>query len=187
MVRVVAVYDVAVIAMLAFFWFVILTSDVAATRAHAAREDPGRNIAFFVVLVAVSFGFIAAFDVLLPNPNGVSRHQATTIYLLGFAAIVFGWLLIHTLLVFRYAHLYYRRRDAAEHTGGGLTFPGTEEPRNLDFAYFSFVLGMTFQVSDVQVTSPSIRALALAHGLISFGYNTTILALVVNLVAGLLH
>ena len=187
MVRVVAVYDVSVVAMLAFYWMVILRSDVAATRARAASEDPGRNVAFAVVLIAAAFGFIAAFDVLLPTAVNTTKHQAAFIYALGFAAVVLGWLLIHTLFVFRYAHLYYQRRDRNDESGGGLVFPGTHDPKDLDFAYFSFVLGMTFQVSDVQVTSPHIRALALAHGLVSFGYNTAILALVVNTVAGLLH
>ena len=187
MVRIVAVYDVSVIAMLAFYWSVIFRSDVAATRARAASEDPGRNVAFAVVLLAVVFGFLAAFDVLLPGPSGRTTHQSEFIYSLGFAAVVFGWLLIHTLFVLRYAHLYYQHRDEDDKNGGGLAFPGSHDPKDMDFAYFSFVLGMTFQVSDVQVTSPHIRALALAHGLISFGYNTAILALVVNTVAGLLH
>ena len=187
MVRVVAVYDVSVIAMLAYYWIIIIRSDVAATRARSASEDPGRNIAFSIVLLAVAFGFLAAFDVLLPGPSGRTSHQSAFIYSLGFAAVVFGWLLIHTLFVFRYAHLYYQHRDENDKNGGGLAFPGTHDPKDMDFAYFSFVLGMTFQVSDIQITSPRIRALALAHGLVSFGYNTAILALVVNTVAGLMH
>ena len=187
MARAVAVYDTAVVAMLLFYWIVIFSSDVAATRTRAASEDPGRNIAFAVVLTAIAFGFIAAFDILLPGQSALEKHRAALLYVLGFGAVVLGWLLIHTLFVFRYAHLYYRRRERSDKDGGGLVFPGTHEPKDLDFAYFSFVLGMTFQVSDVQVTAPRIRALALAHGLISFGYNTAILALVVNAVAGLLH
>ena len=186
MVRVVAVYNAAVIGVLAFDWLVIFRSDIAATRARAASEDPGRNVAFWVVVLAIAFGFIAAFDILLPTPN-LTRHQAITLYGLGLLAVVLGWLLIQTVFVFRYAHLYYERRDRQDREGDGLAFPGTKEPKDLDFAYFSFVLGMTFQVSDVQITSPHIRALALLHGVISFGYNTAILALVVNTVAGLLH
>lgn len=187
MVRVVAVYDTAAIAMLAFYWTIVIRSDVAETRARAASEDPGRNVAFVIVLLAVAFGFIAAFDVLLPASKSLNSLQTAFIYALGFAAVVLGWFLIHTLLVFRYAHLYYQHGDRGGKASAPLAFPGTDEPRDLDFAYFSFVLGMTFQVSDVQIASPRIRALALAHGLVSFGYNTAILALVVNVVAGLLH
>ena len=187
MVRVVAVYDASAIAMLVFDWVVIIRSDAAATRARAAIEDPGRNVVFAIVLIAIGFGFLAAFYVLLPAPKGTTPHQAALVYALGLAAVVLGWLLIHTLFVFRYGHLYYQRFTRSGNNDGGLMFPGTREPRSLDFAYFSFVLGMTFQVSDVQVTDQRIRALALAHGLVSFGYNTAILALVVNTVAGLLH
>jgi uncharacterized membrane protein len=187
MVRIVAVYNAAVIGMLAFDWTVILRSDIAATRTRAASEDPGRNVVTWIVALAIVFGFIAAFDILLPAPNGIARHQAMTLYVLGLLAVALGWLQIQTVFVFRYAHLYYQRRDSANKEGAGLAFPGTKEPKDLDFAYFSFVLGMTFQVSDVQITNPHIRALALLHGLVSFGYNTAILALVVNTVAGLLH
>lgn len=187
MVRVVTVYDVSAVAMLAFYAAIVLRTDVAATRARAASEDPGRNIVFVVVLLAIVFGFIAAFDILLPGQNGIDRHRAALFYALGFAAVALGWLLIHTLLIFRYAHLYYSRRGRGDADAGGLVFPGNDPPKDLDFAYFSFVLGMTFQVSDVQITAPRIRALALGHGLVSFAYNTAILALVVNAVAGLLH
>lgn len=187
MVRVVAVYNAAAVGVLTFDWIVILRSDITVTRVRAASEDPGRNVALWVVLLAIGFGFVAAFDILLPAPNGIARHQAVTLYALGLLAVVLGWLLIQTVFVFRYAHLYYERRDSQNKEGAGLAFPGTKEPKDLDFAYFSFVLGMTFQVSDVQITSPHIRALALLHGVISFGYNTAILALVVNTVAGLLH
>ena len=185
MVRIVAVYDAAAAGMLAFNWYVIIRSDVAATRARAASEDPGRNIAFAVVLLAVVFGFISAFDILLPSTNALTPHHAAFVHSFAFAAVALGWLVIHTLFVFRYAHLYYQHRD--RDGKAGLAFPGTPEPNDLDFAYFSFVLGMTFQVSDVQVTDSRLRRLALLHGLVSFAYNTAILALVVNAVAGLMH
>ena len=187
MVRIVAVYDAAAVGMLAFYWYLVLRSDVDATRLRSASEDPGRNLAFAVVLLAVAFGFIAAFDILLPSTNNMTSPRAAFAHSFAFVGVALGWLLIHTLFIFRYAHLYYHRRERDDKNGGGLAFPGTDQPKDLDFAYFSFVLGMTFQVSDVQITSPRIRALALAHGLVSFGYNTAILALVVNAVAGLMH
>jgi uncharacterized membrane protein len=68
-----------------------------------------------------------------------------------------------------------------------LTFPGTTDPDDYDFAYFAFVVGMTFQVSDVQITDPGVRSVVLLHGILSFGYNTAILALVVNLASNLLN
>ncbi len=99
--------------------------------------------------------------------------------------LLVSWLMTHTTFAFRYAHEYY---DVDPGTGivGGLEFPSEKRPDYLDFMYFSLVLGMTFQVSDVQITSRKFRRLAAVHGLLSFLYNTIILALTVNLAAGLL-
>ncbi len=88
----------------------------------------------------------------------------------------------------RYAHLYYidAHKKNREDIKGGLIFPGGENPNYLDFAYFSFVIGMTCQVSDVQISSRQMRRLATVHGLIAFVFNTAILAVFVNIVAGLI-
>jgi uncharacterized membrane protein len=103
---------------------------------------------------------------------------------LAIAAAVLGWLVTHTTFALRYAHLYYRDDGTP---GDGITFPKTERPDDYDFLYFSFVIGMTFQVSDVQVNDSANRRTVLVHGLISFVYNTAILALGINLVSNLLH
>ncbi len=187
MVRLVATYDAAAIALLAFYWAVVMQSGAAQTKARAAAQDPGRNAALTVVIGAVAFGFIAAFLILGPGPHDRLPTHETVIYALGFIAVVLGWMLIHTVFVFRYAHLYYGDRDRDKKSDGGLLFPGTTEPSDFDFAYFSFVIGMTFQVSDVQITDRTIRRFVLGHGLVSFAYNTAILALVVNTVSNLLH
>jgi len=100
---------------------------------------------------------------------------------------VLGWFLIHTIFLFRYAHLYYFDSDDDGSAQRGLAFPGTQNPNDYDFAYFSFVIGMTFQVSDVQILDSGVRRLALIHAMISFGYNSTILALGINLISSLLH
>jgi uncharacterized membrane protein len=104
------------------------------------------------------------------------------------AAILLSWMLVHTLFTLRYAHHYYAdaHTKAEGQTVGGLLFPGDENPDFLDFAYFSFIIGMTCQVSDVQISSRAIRRLALVHGFITFGFNTAIVAMLVNIVAGLL-
>jgi uncharacterized membrane protein len=86
-----------------------------------------------------------------------------------------------------YAHAYYRRVDEGGDRGDGLNFPDGDEPDFLDFAYFSFVIGMTFQVSDVAITSSGIRRLSLVHALLSFLFNTIILALAINLASGLVQ
>jgi uncharacterized membrane protein len=86
----------------------------------------------------------------------------------------------------RYAHTYYGDNESSDAPVGGLEFPGDTSPDYRDFAYFSFVIGMTCQVSDVQITSKSLRTLALIHGILSFCFNTVILALTINTVSGLL-
>ena len=100
------------------------------------------------------------------------------------AGMLFSWFLIHTTFALRYAHIYYGHHETKPNThAGGLEFPEDEQPDYLDFAYFSFVLGMTFQVSDVQITSKRFRKMAMFHGLISFGFNTIMIALTINLMA----
>lgn len=186
-VRVVASYDAGVIAMLVWYWRLIARTPPVKTKILAAAQDPGKDAVFVLTLMAVAFGFVAAFDILAPGQHDRSAKHTAVVYTLGLGAVALGWLLIHTVFSFRYAHLYYRDRGRDKESDRGLTFPGRNEPSYMDFAYFSFVIGMTFQVSDVQITAPGIRRLVLAHGLISFGYNTSILALVVNVISGLLH
>jgi uncharacterized membrane protein len=186
-VRIVAVYDAAAVGMLCTYWWKIWRADAAETKRHAAADDPGRNVAAFIVLIGVVFGFVSALSILGRGPRGEPAGHDVLIDALGFGAVIAGWFLIHMTFLFRYAHLYYRDRDRDPGSDRGLTFPGGEPPNDFDFAYFAFVIGMTFQVSDVQITSRNIRRLVLAHGLVSFGYSTAILALVVNIVSGLLH
>lgn len=97
-----------------------------------------------------------------------------------FLAVVLSWVVTHTMFTLRYAHLYYGDGEV-----GGLDFPGVEPPVDDDFAYFAFTIGMCFQVSDVVISSSRIRREALLHALLSFVYNTVILALSLNLVFSL--
>jgi uncharacterized membrane protein len=94
--------------------------------------------------------------------------------------------MLHFTFAFRYAHEFYEVSGDGPAVDGGLTFPGEEQPDYLDFLYFAMVLGMTFQVSDVSITSRKFRRLATLHGLLGFLFNTVILALTVNIAAGLL-
>ena len=100
--------------------------------------------------------------------------------LLCLLAVVTAWILCHTTYTVRYAHLYYRDDGDL----GGLGFPGTEMPCLLDFAYYAFTIGMCFQVSDVTVTQHQMRQATLGHALLSFVFNTLVLALALNLLFG---
>lgn len=185
MMRGVAAYDAWALALLAWYWVEIRRTESDPAVHRARQDDPGRNIAFAVVLLAVAFGLYAAIQILGRGKHQPGHELAT--YALALGAVALGWLLIHTVFIFRYARIYYASRAADKRSDGGLKFPGDEGLDDFDFAYFSFVIGMTFQVSDVQVTGRRIRRVVLAHGIISFAYNTAILALGVNLVSNLLH
>ncbi len=187
MTRTVAAYDAGAVVIIAMFWFIGMHRDPSDTACRAALEDPGRNVVLFLVLVSVGFGLVAAVSILGRGPHVASANEKAIAYALGLLAIVGGWVLIHTIFVFRYAHLYYFDSDDDGSAQRGLDFPGTPEPNDFDFAYFSFVIGMTFQVSDVAIKDSGVRRVALLHALISFAYNTTIVALVINILSGLFH
>jgi len=185
--RIVAAYDVAAVAFTSFFWLFAMQRKAENTAVRSALEDPGRNVVLALVLACVGFGLAATIVILGKGPHVATAGQRDVSYAVAIVAIIVGWFLIHTMFVFRYAHLYYFDSDDDGSAQRGLVFPGTTNPNDFDFAYFSFVIGMTFQVSDVQIKDPGVRRIALFHALISFGYNTAIVALVINIVSGLLH
>jgi uncharacterized membrane protein len=139
-------------------------------RRHAEQADEGVALILLVTgaSVAVSLGAIA---MALNGPVGVYPVARW----LALASVALGWAMVHTLLAFHYAHLFYRPDGES-----GLSFPGSDQPGSWDFLYMSFVVGMTAQVSDVVTTSTPMRRMVLAHSVASFFYNTVILALAVN-------
>jgi uncharacterized membrane protein len=150
-------------------------------RVLASHEDNSRIVVFGIVLLAI-LGSLLGILLLLGNRHGwlLSKHLETLIYLTGVSA---SWALLHIMFTFRYAHLFYSKHAVHKHDlAGGLELPEEKCPDYLDFAYFSFVIGMTFQVSDIQVTSRLMRRLVLLHGLLSFLFNTVIVALTINVV-----
>jgi uncharacterized membrane protein len=123
---------------------------------------------------------------VLRRANVLAPRYEAPLVILCLAAVVSAWCLTHTAYTLRYAHLYYRDGNEDGAQDGGLVFPGGKPPDYYDFAYFAFTVGMCFQVSDVSITSSPIRRAVLVHSVLSFAYNTAILALAMNLVAGLL-
>jgi uncharacterized membrane protein len=185
-VRVVASYDAAAFVLLVWDWTMGLRNNAAHTIRRAAQADPGRNFLAGIVIISALAGLASATVILGKGPN-VPAGDRELALMAGITAVILGWVLIHTMFIFRYAHLYYFDSDQDGTAQRGLTFPGTTEPDDYDFAYFSFVIGMTFQVSDVQITDPGVRTIVLVHALMAFAYNTAILALVVNLASNLLN
>lgn len=164
--------------LLCLSWRLLWSSDARETELRAGDEDPGRY-AVFVIAVLSSLVSLFASALVLRLLHGKSCEDFWVA--LALLSVALSWLVTHTAYALRYAHLYYRGA-----VNGGLLFPGTEAPADMDFAYYSFTLGMCFQVSDVQITSSEIRRASLGHALISFLFNTTILALAMNVVFQLL-
>ena len=164
-------WDVTVATYLAVAYIKIFRSGIAHIRRNAVIQDEGR---FFILIVTAGAAFAslaAIFAELGPERNAAQLTLATL-------TIILSWSMIHTIFALHYAHEYYR-----SNAGGGLAFPGDDKPDYWDFVYFSFVIGMTAQVSDVGVTDRMIRRTVTAHGVISFAFNTALLALMVNIAA----
>jgi uncharacterized membrane protein len=174
--RLVAGWDVAVTALLCIAWWIIVRADCNETCRRAAAEDPGRSAVWGLVIFASGMSFFAA-AVALREAKQLSHGESVLLIGLSLYAVVSAWTATHTAYTLRYAHLYYGGDDS----GMGLTFPGGEQPSDMDFAYFSFCVGICYQVSDVSITSSRIRRAVLGHSCVSFAYNTVVLALALNL------
>lgn len=158
-------------------------ADVESIRKRAAEEDEG---AFAILLLSIvaTVASLAAIVMELGALKGVHGLAVMPHVLLATATILLSWTFMHTIFSFHYAHEYYgERHDGAI---GGLKFPDDDEPDYRDFLYFSLVIGMTSQVSDVAITSKVIRRMAAVHGVLSFFFNLTVLALTVNMVSNLI-
>ena len=179
-------WEVFALTSMIMAWFIIYTKDPYEARRNARLQDASATFLFVLVICAATASLLAVGLVLHDVKDlGSSIMLAHVIASAG--AILISWTFVHTIFALRYAHLYFANAHERERheTAGGLIFPGKDIPCYPDFAYFSFIIGMTCQVSDVQISSSEIRRLALVHGLISFLFNTAILAMFVNIVAGL--
>jgi uncharacterized membrane protein len=186
-VRLAASWDLAVIVFLALTWRVVQVCPVEQMRQTVLANDQGRVAVLLLVLLSVGASLAAIFF-LLQKAKGPDANPAAAQVALAVLTIVCSWTLTHVMFALHYAHRYYADNPATpeQDATGGLRFPGEEEPHYWDFLYFSFVIGMTSQVSDVQVTSRPMRHLVLWHGVLSFAFYTVVLALSINIVAGLI-
>lgn len=173
-------WNVFSLCMIVMSWVTFNITKSNEIRSQVKVQDPKRGIVFVLVLIATIASVLAVALMVFAKKEGVSV-SAFRIPVAIFG-MVLSWVLVHTLFALRYAHIYYGNDvDNPSNHAGGLEFPGEKRPEYFDFAYFSFVLGMTFQVSDVAITSRPLRTLAMFHGMISFAYNTVMIALVINL------
>jgi uncharacterized membrane protein len=151
----------------------------------ARRDQEGEWTIFWFSIGAVGASFAAIIGLFSGTKEASPDVRGLHVALIA-TTLLLSWLMTHTLFALRYAHEYYDDPPGEAIIAGGLEFPGNGQPDYWDFFYFALVLGMTFQVSDVQITSRSLRRLATAHGLLGFLFNTVILALSVNIGASLL-
>ncbi|MFP5436742.1 MAG: DUF1345 domain-containing protein [Bacteroidia bacterium] len=154
----------------------------------AKKQDSGRTLIMGLILIAALISLVAI--ILFYRTSGTMKGLELTIHItLTIFSAIFAWWLVHTTFTFKYAHLYYAvgKKEDGVQVYGGLDFPDEDAPDYFDFCYFSFVLGTTFQVSDVSVTARHIRRIVLLHGLLSFFFNTIILALSINIISGLIQ
>lgn len=169
------------ISYIALSWYMFYQMPVALIVKKAASEDGSRLfVSIFILLSSFSCLFAVLLIIVTDNSTSISQNMNIGICVL---SMISSWFLVHTTYVFHYAHLYY----ADGFKGKGLDFPGNEKPDYVDFAYFSFVLGCTFQVSDIGISSRQIRRVVLFHGLLSFALNTFVVALTINIISGLIH
>lgn len=178
--RVIAGWDIGVALYLVLAFVLFARADPATIRSHAAQQDDGEAAILLLTAIAAlaSLGAIT-FELIVAGKDGRDPLHLG----LAILTIALSWAFTHAMFALHYAHEFYARN---RHKGGGLKFPGDEEPDYWDFLYFSLVIGMTSQVSDVAVTAKPIRRIVLAHGVISFAFNATLLALAVNIAASAL-
>jgi uncharacterized membrane protein len=173
--RLVLGWDALIAVYLVLVYAMMLCNDHQHIRRAAAMQDDGR----FVILLVTAIGAFASIAAIVSELG--TPHRGVLELSIAITTIVLSWAAVHTIFALHYAHDYYRHA-----TPGGLQFPSGDKEDHADywdFVYFSFVIGMTAQVSDVGITDKTIRRTATAHGIVSFIYNTALLALTVNIAA----
>jgi uncharacterized membrane protein len=171
-------WDAAALTWVMIVWVRIRRLDAVATSAHATRDDPQRATADALLLVASVASLVG---VVLGIIKAGSAHgdQRAFLFAWGIVTVVVSWAVVHTVYTLRYAGLYYAGPD------GGVDFNEDDKPCYVDFAYLAFTIGMTYQVSDTNLTTKAIRHTALRHALLSYIFGTIIIAATINLAAGL--
>ncbi|NVM95948.1 DUF1345 domain-containing protein [Arthrobacter sp. AETb3-4] len=159
-------------------WLTIAPMDNAHTAAHAQEEDPGRNTSDLLILLA-AVGSLAAVVLVMVGGKDVAGGGKLLLALLAMTSTAMSWLLVHTLFTLRYAEIYYAGEP------GGIGFNQDAPPQYTDIAYMAFSVGMTYQVSDTNITSRHMRSAVLRHSLLAFVFGTGILATTINLVVSL--
>jgi uncharacterized membrane protein len=177
---VLAGWDVAAALYIVRIWARVLPMSVTEYAQDAEREDPSMALADFVIVFA-AIAELASVGLILGKVAHSHGGMKALLLTIGVLSVILAWGAVHTMFALRYGRIYYTGRD------GGVDFNENTPPDFADFAYLAFTVGMTFQVSDTNLTSKSMRRMALRHALISYLFGAVIIGLVINVVASLLH
>jgi uncharacterized membrane protein len=172
-------WDVAVLIYLAWTWGAVQGLDPEVTAQLANREDPSTPVADLVVIGAGT-AMLAAVGFALAKAGEATGGMKAYLVTLGLVSVVLSWAVVHTVFALKYARAYYSE------PAGGIAFNEDEPPNYIDFAYYAFTIGMTFQVADTNITSRAVRRTTLHHALLSYLFGAVLLGLVINVVATLL-
>jgi uncharacterized membrane protein len=172
-------WDVAVVIYLAWTWGAVQGLDPGVTAQLANREDPSTAVADLVVIGAGT-AMLAAVGFALAKAGQATGGMKAYLVGLGLLSVVLSWMVVHTVFALKYARAYYSEPV------GGIEFNEDEPPNYIDFGYYAFTVGMTFQVADTNITSRAVRRTTLHHALLSYLFGSVLLGLVINVVATLL-
>jgi uncharacterized membrane protein len=178
-------WDTGVLVFLGLVGYQLFTVTADRMPARAEAQEEGEWTIFCLMLAVVIVSFVAVsseFSAIKQAPDARRGLQVALVA----GTLFISWLMTHVTFALRYAHEFYADDLGGPDVDRGLEFPGETQPDYLDFLYFSLVLGMTFQVSDVQITSRKLRRVATLHALLSFLFNTIIVAFTVNIAAGMM-
>jgi uncharacterized membrane protein len=173
-------WDVTATIFLIWTWLTLAGRDAPRTRQIAVMEDPSVPVADAAIVVAGVACLGAVAFVLIKASNSQGGVKALLIAV-GVVSVALSWAALHTIFTLRYARIYYAG------TEGGIDFNEKDPPNYVDFAYMAFTIGMTFQVSDTDISSKQMRSTALRHAMLSYLFGAVIVALMINVVASLLH
>lgn len=177
--------DIGAVVYLVLGFRMMMTCGSAVMRKRSARQDDSKSVILAVVLVAIALSFWTIFGVLSEARQAVGTAKALHTALAAVTIILF-WLVTQVVFTFHYAHEFYRPDDRSEKLAGGLAFPYDDNPDYWDFFYFATSIGAASQTSDVAVRTKALRRLVTLHAVISFFFNTAVLALAINIGAGLI-
>ncbi len=172
-------WSVAATVFNAWIWLTVAGMDGTATAKHAAIEDLSRPTADLILILA-SVASLVGVGLSLLEASDTEGLAKAMIVGIASVSVILSWATVHTVFTLRYARLYYA-------AGGGIDFNGDRAPTYTDFAYLAFTIGMTYQVSDTSIASKAIRRTALRHAYMSYLFGTVVVAMTINVVAGLFN